>query len=136
MRGDEVFRVTARKDQWGEVKEWICNECRFERKKVSDWIIEGPTKVSRHSVISAGHYEGVKKPKETFSPVMDGAKPKLLLDIQQISSVNKVELSEIQGPATSKTFNGDPHSVGHNVTDVKLDEGRNLQGTDSTNPNV
>src|SRR3954463_7791451 len=51
-RGDEVFRVTARKDQWGEVEEWICNTCRFDKKKTSDWIIEGPTKVSRHSVIS------------------------------------------------------------------------------------
>ena len=30
-RGEEVFRVTARKDQWGEVEDWICNECRFEK---------------------------------------------------------------------------------------------------------
>src|SRR6188768_73917 len=67
MRGDEVLRVTARKDQWGEVVDWICNECRFEKKKVSDWVIEGPTRVNRHSVISAGHYVGVQQPKETFS---------------------------------------------------------------------
>src|SRR3989337_2699831 len=32
MRGDEVLRVTARKDQWGEVEEWICNTCPFEKK--------------------------------------------------------------------------------------------------------
>ena len=51
MRGDDVLRVTARKDQWGEVEEWICNECRFEKKKVSDWVIEGPTQVDSHSVI-------------------------------------------------------------------------------------
>jgi NADH-quinone oxidoreductase subunit G len=136
LRGDEVLRVTARKDQWGEIQDWICNECRFEKKKVSDWVIEGPTKVSRHSVINAGHYVGVKKPKETFSDVMDGSKPKLLMDIQQVSDVNQVELSEIQGPATIKTFNGVPHSTGHNVTDVKVGEGRNLEGTDSTNPNT
>ncbi|WP_044173274.1 2Fe-2S iron-sulfur cluster-binding protein [Flectobacillus major] len=55
-RGDEVIRVTARKNEWGEVKEFICNTCRFERKKTSDWIIEGPTKVARHSVISANKY--------------------------------------------------------------------------------
>src|SRR6186997_3093386 len=34
-RGDEVLRVTARKDQWAEVQSyegkpgWICNDCRF-----------------------------------------------------------------------------------------------------------
>src|SRR5215218_3717344 len=56
MRGDEVLRVTARKDQWGEVQDWICNDCRFEKKKVSDWVIEGNTRLDRHSVINAGHY--------------------------------------------------------------------------------
>src|SRR4249919_2296544 len=80
MRGDEVLRVTARKDQWGEVEEFICNECRFEKKKIIDWIIEGPTKVARHSVISAGHYEGVKKPHEALPEVMGGRKPKLVFD--------------------------------------------------------
>jgi NADH-quinone oxidoreductase subunit G len=55
-RGDEVIRVTARKNEWGEVKEFICNTCRFERKRTSDWTLEGPTKVSRHSVISANKY--------------------------------------------------------------------------------
>jgi NADH-quinone oxidoreductase subunit G len=34
LRGDDVLRVTARKDQWGEVEEWICNDCRFEKKNV------------------------------------------------------------------------------------------------------
>jgi NADH-quinone oxidoreductase subunit G len=62
-RGDEVFRVTARKDEWGEVKEdgkpaWICNTCRFDKKNTSDWMIEGPRMINRHSVISAGHYQG------------------------------------------------------------------------------
>jgi NADH-quinone oxidoreductase subunit G len=136
MRGDEVLRVTARKDQWGEVEEWICNECRFEKKKVSDWVIEGPTRVNRHSVISAGHYVGIKKPNETFSEIMGGSKPKLLMDIHSISEVNTVELSEIPGPASNKTFNEDPRAVGDNPTDVKLGKGRNIQGTDSTNPNT
>jgi NADH-quinone oxidoreductase subunit G len=57
MIGDEIARVTARKDQYGEVKEFICNECRFDKKEVAKWNIEGPRKISRHSVISANHYE-------------------------------------------------------------------------------
>lgn len=55
-RGDEVIRVTARKNEWGEVKEFICNTCRFERKKTSDWTIDGPTLIARNSVISANKY--------------------------------------------------------------------------------
>ena len=56
MKGDEILRVTARKDQYGEVEEFICNECRVERKDVKYWNIEGPRHISRHSVISANHY--------------------------------------------------------------------------------
>lgn len=56
-KGKDVLRTTARKDQYGEVKEWICNECRFEKKETSDWTIEGPAHIDRSSVISANHYE-------------------------------------------------------------------------------
>ena len=59
LKGDEVLRVTARKDKWGEVTEWICNECRFEKKHISDWVIERPTHIDRHSVISQNHYENL-----------------------------------------------------------------------------
>ncbi len=55
-RGDEVIRVTGRKNMWGEVKEFICNTCRFEKKQTLDWVIEGPTKIERSSVISANKY--------------------------------------------------------------------------------
>ena len=134
MRGDDVLRVTARKDQWGEVEDWICNECRFHKKKANDWVIDGPTRVDRHSVISAGHYVGVQQPQETFTAVMDGRKPKLLMDIHQVSQVNTVDLNEIEGPATNATFNGNPKAMGQNVTDRKEGGGRNLAGTDSTNP--
>jgi len=106
-RGDEVFRVTARKDQYGEVEDWICNDCRFERKKSSDWVIEGPTHVDRHSVISANHYVGVHKPQETLPEVM-GKNPRLLMDIHSVSGVNKpdIDLSLLPGPAHSDNFNG------------------------------
>lgn len=59
-KGEEVLRVTARKDTYGEVEEWICNSCRFDHKATSDWVIEGPRQVSRHSVISSNHYETLK----------------------------------------------------------------------------
>jgi NADH-quinone oxidoreductase subunit G len=106
-RGDEVYRVTGRKDQWGEVQDWICNTCRFETKKTSDWVIEGPTRVSRHSVISSNHYVGMKMPHETLQEVMGGRQPRLLMDIHSVSEVNKptVHLSQIPGPAHSDDFN-------------------------------
>lgn len=67
MFGNEIYRVTARKDQYGEVEDvdgktgWICNECRFEKKDVAQWKIEGPRHIDRHSVISQNHYE-LKEP--------------------------------------------------------------------------
>ena len=64
MKGDEILRVTARKDQYGEVEEFICNECRFERKDVKYWNIEGPRHISRHSVISDNHYMKPQKKKK------------------------------------------------------------------------
>lgn len=67
MSGNEVFRVTSRKDKWGEVEEFICNECRFEKKAASDWNIEGPRKIDRHSVISQNHYSELKQLKIDLS---------------------------------------------------------------------
>src|SRR6516164_9174466 len=91
MRGDEVFRVTARRDEWGEIANasngktgWICNECRFEKKHINDWVIEGPSKIDRHSVIAQGHYVGIKKPHETIEEVMDGSKPRIFLNIHDV----------------------------------------------------
>ncbi len=63
-KGEDVLRVTGRKDQWGEVEEFICNECRFEKKRTSDWTIEGVRNISRHSVISANKYKHLVKPNE------------------------------------------------------------------------
>lgn len=59
-KGEDVIRVTGRKDEYGEVEEFICNTCRFDKKKTADWVIEGPRKISNKSVISANHYETLK----------------------------------------------------------------------------
>jgi NADH-quinone oxidoreductase subunit G len=58
MYGGEIYRVTARKDKYGEVHDFICNTCRFDKKAKGDWTIEGPRDLDRHSVISQNHYEG------------------------------------------------------------------------------
>ncbi len=112
LRGEEVFRVTARKDEWGEVQSydgkpgWICNTCRFDKKKTTDWIVDGLTSINRHSVISQGKYPGLVMPKETITEVMGGRAPRLLMNIHDESEVNKpnVHLSELNGPADSTVF--------------------------------
>jgi NADH-quinone oxidoreductase subunit G len=116
-RGDEVYRVTARKDEWGEIEDtpdgkpgWICNTCRFDKKNASDWVIEGPREISRASVISQGHYSGkvgTTKPTETFLAVNGGRAPHLLMDIHDESEVNQqnIHLGQIQGPSHGDTFN-------------------------------
>ena len=86
--------------------EGICHDSSFEKNKTSDWIIEGPTKINRHSVISQGHYIGTVQPKEALNEVMGGRAPRLLMDIHAVSEVNKpdVDLSEIKGPPTGEVF--------------------------------
>lgn len=114
MHGEEVYRVTVRKDQWGEVAlasngkpGWICNECRFERKKASDWVIEGPSNINRYSVISQGHYnKNVNEPQVELLSEVIGKQPILKMDIHEVSQVNKPErkLSQLEGPAHSNDF--------------------------------
>lgn len=58
-KGEEVLRVSGRKDQYGEVKEFICNECRYDHKDLSHWTVEGPRHIERGSVISQNHYEKI-----------------------------------------------------------------------------
>jgi NADH-quinone oxidoreductase subunit G len=107
MRGEEVYRVTARKNEWGEVEEWICNECRFEKKSAKDWVVEGPSKIKRSSVIAQGHYENTVKTPIVIDKVI-GKQPKLLMNIHDVSDVNRpeIELSRIEGPAHSDDFKG------------------------------
>ncbi|MDI9357831.1 MAG: 2Fe-2S iron-sulfur cluster-binding protein [Phycisphaerales bacterium] len=112
-RGDDIFRVTARKDEWDEIKDsstgkkgWICNTCRFEKKKTADWVIEENAHVDRHSVIAQGHYEHQTIPKEALPDVLSGNDPKILMDIHTVSGVNAPgnNLGDINGPAHSTDF--------------------------------
>lgn len=108
MRGEEVFRVTGRKNEWGEVDDFICNNCRFHKKEAKDWIIEGPSNINRHSVISQGHYVGKvgTAPQPILINEVIGKEPKFTMDIHDVSEVNKpnIHLSEIPGPAHSDDF--------------------------------
>ncbi len=61
-KGEEVLRVTARKDEYNEVKEFICDTCRFEKKKTVDWVLEEPTPISEQSVIDSNHYDVFNPP--------------------------------------------------------------------------
>lgn len=61
-KGEEVLRVTARKDEYNEVKEFICDTCRFEKKKTADWVLEEPTPISKQSVINSNHYDVFNPP--------------------------------------------------------------------------
>lgn len=102
-RGEEVFRVTARKDEWHEVEDFICNECRFDKKKTSDWIIEAPATIDKRSVVSLNHYIGVEKPKDALKEVI-GKNPEITLNIKDVSQVNQLNLSKMKKPATSDNF--------------------------------
>ncbi|UYW01230.1 (2Fe-2S)-binding protein [Flavobacterium agricola] len=59
MFGNEIQRVTGRKDEYHEVDEFICNTCRFDKKEVNDWVIEGPRKFEKDSVINQNNYTSV-----------------------------------------------------------------------------
>lgn len=125
LRGDEVYRVTTRKDKWGEVQSfdgkpgWICNTCRFEKKKTSDWVVEGLTTIPRHSVIGANKYKNLVMPAEPLEKVMKGVKPKMLMDINSVSEVNNpgIDLSKIKGPSNANDFkNAGIHEIPYDET--------------------
>ncbi len=61
MKGEEIVRVTARRDAYGEVEDWICDECRFEKKEKADWTLESPRQIQRGSVIGQNHYTELRQ---------------------------------------------------------------------------
>lgn len=62
MSGTEILRVTGRKNEFGEVEEFICNECRFDKKDLKEWGLERPRNITHSSVISQNLYELINKP--------------------------------------------------------------------------
>jgi NADH-quinone oxidoreductase subunit G len=82
-------------------------------------VVEGATKVNRHSVISANKYRGSTKPDETIVKVMDGRSPKLLMNIHTVSEVNRpeIELGEIMGPAIGEVFENNQADISRNRSD-------------------
>ncbi len=60
-QGEDILKVSARKDKNEEIEQFICNECRFDKKKTADWVIEKPTHIDDRSVIAQNHYEHLKE---------------------------------------------------------------------------
>lgn len=60
MSDNNILRISARKDKYNEVEDFICNTCRFEKKNIKDWTIEGPANIDVHSVQSQNLYQYIK----------------------------------------------------------------------------
>ncbi|MCO5230333.1 MAG: 2Fe-2S iron-sulfur cluster-binding protein [Chitinophagales bacterium] len=56
MFGNEIYRVTSRHTKYGEVEEFICNTCRYDKKFITDWKITGPRDFGQASVINQNNY--------------------------------------------------------------------------------
>lgn len=94
-RGEEVIRVTGRKNMWGEVEDFICNTCRFDKKETEDWVIEGPTQVARHSVISANKYRADLIQKPAFALKVAETQYKDIEDDRPyLKNMNEIKASE------------------------------------------
>jgi len=88
MFGNEIQRVTGRKDEFHEVEEFICNSCRFDHKDVNDWVIEGPRRFEKDSVINANNYT------REIAPVVIETEEKILLGREQ----DRVKISMASRP--------------------------------------
>lgn len=98
MFGDKVQRVTGRKDVYHEVDEFICNDCRFHHKVANDWVIEGPRKFEKQSVLNVNNYtRPLNKVRIETEPLILEGREK---DRQKISmpetAYDKVELEAIE----------------------------------------
>jgi NADH-quinone oxidoreductase subunit G len=86
------------------VDEFICNSCRFDHKEVSDWIIEGPRKFEKDSVINQNKYFG------KLETVQINTEETILLGREQDRkkiSMSEIEYNEkIDGKPINSTKNG------------------------------
>jgi NADH-quinone oxidoreductase subunit G len=85
MKGDSILRVSARQDQYGEVEDFICNTCRFDKKDKKDWTIEGLANIDKKSVISQNHHSNGNKVLSNSVLAYDGKQkptPKVKSDIE------------------------------------------------------
>jgi NADH-quinone oxidoreductase subunit G len=104
MFGDEIQRVTARKDEFHEVEEFICNTCRFDKKEVSDWTIEGPRKFEKDSVISQNNY--TRKMDKVIINTEKGILEGRDIDRKKISMSEISYAEKIDGNLIDSTKNG------------------------------
>lgn len=82
-KGEEVLRVTGRKDEYGEVEDFICNTCRFDKKKTSDWALDEPAPILETSVIASNHYYD-------FNP------PAVIADDKKLQEANQEQLARTE----------------------------------------
>jgi NADH-quinone oxidoreductase subunit G len=66
--------VTAKKDEYAEVHDYICNECRFEHYSAADWVVEGPRQIEDTSVINQNKYDAQTKPLGKITQLLDNDK--------------------------------------------------------------
>ncbi|WP_437919237.1 2Fe-2S iron-sulfur cluster-binding protein [Sphingobacterium sp. LRF_L2] len=85
-KGEEVLRVTGRKDDYNEVEDFICNTCRFERKRTADWTLEEPTLLPNESVITANHYTEFAPP-----PVIQKNKELQVANTEQLARTERLK---------------------------------------------
>ncbi|NGF55443.1 2Fe-2S iron-sulfur cluster binding domain-containing protein [Parapedobacter sp. SGR-10] len=85
-KGEDVLRVTGRKDEFGEVEEFICDTCRFETKSTADWILEEPAPIDHESVIAANHYYEFNLP-----PVIQENKKLQLANEEQLARTERLK---------------------------------------------
>ena len=104
MFGDEIQRVTGRKDEYHEVDEFICNGCRFDHKELKDWVIEGPREFEKDSVINQNKYFGKleKVVINTEETILQGRE----IDRKKIS-MSEIDYNEkIDGEPVNSNTNG------------------------------
>lgn len=98
MFGDTIQRVTSPKDKYNEVEDFICNECRFDHKHVEDWVIDGPRKFEKFSVLNVNNYTSpIKKVDiKTDNLILEGRKEdEIKISMEQVP-YDKNELKAIK----------------------------------------